>query len=230
MTITYTDMIAMFGIGGAHPGGLGITKQIIKKVNKENLNVLDVGCGTGQTLLYFATHTGGHITGIDLNPVMLAKARERIKGQPNIKLLKANAEALPFKDNAFDVVISESVTTFTNINKSLREYMRVLKHKGILVLLEMTSNQTLSHDAMEEIKQFYQVPSVFTEQEWIDNLAAIGFKNVIVEPISSQSEAVIDFDLNESINPSYFNLMANHYSLTEKYKDSLSARLYYCEK
>lgn len=231
MKLSYTDMVAMFGIGGAHPGGLGITKQWVNKISAHpHKRILDIGCGTGQSLLYLAEHTTSEIIGIDQNVMMLEKANERLKNHQHVTIIQANAEDLPFEDNTFDCVVSESVTAFTNIKRALHEYQRVLKHKGILTLLEMTSNQRLTPEIQEEIKAFYGVTAILTERDWINTLKTIGFASIEVEEIPDSLEAVIDFDLNQTIDPAYFDLMANHYNLTEKYKNDLSARLYYCQK
>lgn len=231
MKLSYTDMVAMFGIGGAHPGGLGITKQWIKKINPNpHQKILDIGCGTGQSLLYLAENTASQIIGIDQNVVMLEKASQRLKNHPRVDIIQADAEELPFSSLSIDCIISESVTAFTKIKLALKEYHRVLKDNGILTLLEMTSNRQLTPAVQDEIIQFYGVTALLTKEGWIDMLKETGFNSIEVEQIPDSLEAVIDFDLNQSIDPAYFDLMANHYNLTEKYKDDLSARLYYCRK
>lgn len=76
----YLDILSKLGIEGAHPGGINLTKEIFKR---ENINrksyILDVGCGTGQTAAYLAYKYGAKVTGIDINPTMVAKARRRMK-------------------------------------------------------------------------------------------------------------------------------------------------------
>lgn len=231
MKLTYTDMVAMFGIGGAHPGGLGITKQWVKKINPNpHQKILDIGCGTGQSLLYLAENTASQIIGIDQNVMMLEKASQRLKNHSRVDILQADAENLPFSSLSIDYIISESVTAFTKIKIALKEYHRVLKDNGILTLLEMTSNRQLTPTVQDEIKQFYGVTALLSQEGWIDLLTETGFNSIEVEQIPDSLEAVIDFDLNQTIDPAYFDLMANHYNLTEKYKADLSARLYYCRK
>jgi len=69
--------------------------------------VLDVGCGTGQTLLSIARRLAGQgrVLGVDLSRPMLARARERTREQREIELLFADAAAYSFGQN-FDAVFS----------------------------------------------------------------------------------------------------------------------------
>ncbi|HEV8439182.1 MAG TPA: class I SAM-dependent methyltransferase, partial [Methylomirabilota bacterium] len=63
--------------------------------------VLDVGCGTGRNLpLYDA---GARVIGLEPSPDTLAKARRRA---PTARLVRGDCQALPFRDGAFDTVVS----------------------------------------------------------------------------------------------------------------------------
>ena len=78
----YLDFLSKFGIGGAHPGGLNLTKKLFKEEDINSTSeILDVGCGTGQTAAYLAYRYGAKVTGIDVNPIMVVKAKRRIKKQ-----------------------------------------------------------------------------------------------------------------------------------------------------
>ncbi len=68
--------------------------------------VLDVACGTGVVTREIAKRLGenGSVIGLDLNPGMLAVAKEKA---PNIEWQQGNAEALPFDSNSFDVVVCQ---------------------------------------------------------------------------------------------------------------------------
>ena len=59
--------------------------------------LLDLGCGTGRTLIEFGKR-GFDVTGVDLAPPMLKRAREKLDaaGLPNVKLIEGNIADLPF--------------------------------------------------------------------------------------------------------------------------------------
>ncbi|MCA1490742.1 class I SAM-dependent methyltransferase [Ensifer sp. NBAIM29] len=96
--------------------------------------VLDVACGTGALALAAAAIAGpsGSVVGLDANPDMLAVARRK-PGQ--IEWLEGKAEALPFPDNGFDVVVSQfGFMFFEDKSKALAEMMRVLRPDGRLAV------------------------------------------------------------------------------------------------
>ncbi|MFS0774898.1 methyltransferase domain-containing protein [Neobacillus sp. 3P2-tot-E-2] len=75
----YLDFLSKFGVSGAHPGGIKLTEEIFEneKINKFS-HILDVGCGTGQTAAYLAARYGAKVTGMDINPIMVGKAKNRM--------------------------------------------------------------------------------------------------------------------------------------------------------
>jgi SAM-dependent methyltransferase len=70
--------------------------------------VLDVGCGTGATVIAALAQVGptGHVTGLDISEVMLDLARERLRAHPNTTCLMADAQTHAFAPASFDAVIS----------------------------------------------------------------------------------------------------------------------------
>ncbi|WP_182201412.1 class I SAM-dependent methyltransferase [Paraliobacillus salinarum] len=231
MNINYTDMIATFGIGGAHPGGLSATKYIINQLELDQKErILDVGCGNGQTLEYLAQTLPNPLYGVDRHQDMLSNAKIRLENYPTITLKEANIENLPFQDNFFGLILSESVTAFTSIDQSLHEYARTLKDGGKLMLLEMTANDILKKEEQTEIINFYNISRLLTEEMWCNAIYKAGLHIISIEAVPTHLENIIDFNIQEDMNERYFEMMAKHYHLTNKFKDTLSARLYYCKK
>jgi SAM-dependent methyltransferase len=94
--------------------------------------VLDVGCGTGVVALT-AWRAGGQVTGLDLTPALLEHAKENatVAGIKDIAWKEGDAEALPFPDASFDVVVSQFGHIFApRADVAIREMLRVLKPGG----------------------------------------------------------------------------------------------------
>lgn len=92
--------------------------------------VLDVGCGTG--VLAREAHRrvwpGGSVTGLDLNPAMLAVAQRK---EPEIAWQEGPAEDLPYPDESFDAVVCQfSLMFFEDGVRALEEMWRVLRPGG----------------------------------------------------------------------------------------------------
>lgn len=97
-------------------------------------NVLDVGCGTGILARTAAEHTGpsGSVSGVDINPGMLAVAK---RFAPSIDWREGSADSLPYEDARFDAVVSQfALMLFPAPETALGEMKRVLKPGGRLAV------------------------------------------------------------------------------------------------
>jgi ubiquinone/menaquinone biosynthesis C-methylase UbiE len=124
-----------------HMGGLEATEKFIHQceIGPED-SVLDVGCGVGQTAVLLVKRCGCNVTGLDISEGMIKSATERARKYgvtDKTDFRQGDISNLPFDDNHFDVVLSESVTTLAADHaKAIREYARVLKPGGALGLNE----------------------------------------------------------------------------------------------
>ncbi|WP_229795220.1 class I SAM-dependent methyltransferase [Actinoplanes campanulatus] len=91
--------------------------------------ILDIGCGYGATTRAAALRSGsGLALGNDVNPAMVAAARESSAGIPNVTFEAGDAQIHPFPDGGFDVAVSrfgvmffaDPVAAFANIGRALR--------------------------------------------------------------------------------------------------------------
>lgn len=101
--------------------------------------MLDVGCGAGQ-LAIPAAEKGAEVTGIDLAPNLIDQARERARaaGQ-RIAFEQGDAEALPYEDNSFDLVVSLIGAMFApRPEKVASELTRVCRSSGRIVMANWT--------------------------------------------------------------------------------------------
>ena len=100
--------------------------------------VLDVGCGTGTFVRRLVDRNPAqHAVGVDVSAGMLAEARRKVGAAPNARFVEAPAEALPFPDGAFDVVVTASALHYAARPEAvLAEAARVLRPGGRLVVLD----------------------------------------------------------------------------------------------
>lgn len=169
---------------------------------KDQLNILDVGCGTG----FFEVILGkeGHrVTGIDLTPEMVNKANQMIKmynlDEVKVRAEQGDAENLHFEDEAFDVVISRNLTwTLPHPIEAYSEWRRVLKKGGVLINFDaeyakgahnLKSPENLAHskidDALkDECHNIYHMLTISTlnRPDWDKEiLEQIGFEKVSID-------------------------------------------------
>ncbi|QUW23549.1 methyltransferase domain-containing protein [Sporosarcina sp. Marseille-Q4063] len=233
MRNTYLDLVASFGIGGAHPGGFSLTKSILKDENiQPNDTVLDIGCGTGQTAAFLAQRFQCQVTAVDNHPTMIRKARERFESNDlSITVLEGDAQNIKLMDNSFDLIIAESVISFTTISKTLNELSRVLKSGGRLILIEMAAEQSLSEEVRNKVSSLYGIHEILNEHEWKSKLQQAGFTQIeIIETPSGLIQTDIhDSNQSENINADLYDLWDEHDRFITQNHDVIGFRAFRCQ-
>ena len=96
-----------------------------------NGRLLDVGCGTGDFMSWFQSHSGGQAFGVDRNPEIGQPAQQGARA----RIMIGSADRLAFPNETFEVVMLWTVLEhLENPLPSLRECVRVLRQGGILVV------------------------------------------------------------------------------------------------
>lgn len=142
--------------------------------------VLDLGTGTAHTALAFAPRVA-EVVGLDLTEDMLragaALARER--GIENVELKQGNAEAIPFGDESFDIVVARQCPHhFADVALAIREALRVLRPGGQLLVLDSISLPNPKLDTFMNAVEILRDPSHvrnYSLVEWRGFFEAAGF-------------------------------------------------------
>jgi SAM-dependent methyltransferase len=119
-------------------------------------HVLDLGCGAGTDTLVAAqmvSHTG-RVTGIDMTPEMLSRARAAAAamGATNVVFVEGDVEQLPFPAESFDVAISNGVIDLIPDKDAVfAEIFRVLRPGGRLQIADVTIQEPVSEAGRRDI-------------------------------------------------------------------------------
>ena len=113
------------------------------EVPRSQIRVLELGCGAGANLLFFARE-GLDVTGIDASPSAIRLAAGTLATNGHSAALEVGdfANALPFPDASFDLVLDRATLTHNVlgvIEDTVGEVHRVLKPGGILLIVDFFS-------------------------------------------------------------------------------------------
>ena len=193
----FFDFAAEIGIT-KHFGGVGATEELVELCHiGAGKYVLDVGCGVGVTPCFLARRYGCRVVGVDISERMVERSRERAQREglaDRVEFRVADAQDLPFEDNLFDAVITESVTAFPeDKQRAVNEYARVTKPGGYVGLGESTWLKVppppeLVAWAAQDLGANVEP---LASDGWVGLLEGAGLREIVVRPyaISVRNEA-----------------------------------------
>jgi ubiquinone/menaquinone biosynthesis C-methylase UbiE len=149
----------------ADPAGYEATLERVQGLLTPDMNVLEIGCGTGTTALRLAPHTR-RLLATDISPAMIAIARQKLADQPCPELSFAVADADEPLDGegGFDAVLAFNLLHLVDdLHGALQFAMRALRPGGLLIsktacLLEM--NPLITHLALPVMRAIGKAPHV----------------------------------------------------------------------
>ena len=173
--------------------------HLLPPVASESARILDIGCGAGQTLT--AAYPGRSAFGLDCDLGALEFGRTR---NQRIRFACGLAEALPFREASFDLVLARVSLAYTNIPVSVREIRRVLRKggavwitlhpfslcwqqakranlRGRLFFCYIVLNSLSLHLLQRQFRFFGRQESFQTEKGVVRVLAAAGFREIKIE-------------------------------------------------
>ena len=135
--------------------------SLVNNYAKDKKKVLEIGCVTGNNLVFFAENKCD-VCGIDLNKRAINYAKRLLKSKKLKASLKiADAARLPYKDKSFDLILDRACLQHNKIykiKKIIKEVKRVLKPKGVFMLVNVRSKKD---GALKNFKKDNQIAAKY---------------------------------------------------------------------
>lgn len=160
-------------------------------------NILETACGSGIVTLHLRNKLNASITATDINPNMLAMAKEKLQGK-NISWLIADATDLPFEDAQFDCIVTQfGVMFFPDKVKGMKEAFRLLKPGGTFIFMTWGKLEAngISATGREVIGKFFndQPPAFYNTAYSMNNIEEVksiisqgGFTDISYEVLTKE--------------------------------------------
>jgi ubiquinone/menaquinone biosynthesis C-methylase UbiE len=156
---------------------------------RENVHMLDIGCGTGRALGQAAKLANGKglFYGVDLSAKMIEKAKENFKEGGNFHFVKSSSESIPLRNDLFEIIIStNSFHHYLNPGKAMNEIYRLLKPGGKVYILDPTADLLIVKIANKIIKLFEPGHvKLYSTQEFKNFITGAGLKYAGCEAMHS---------------------------------------------
>jgi ubiquinone/menaquinone biosynthesis C-methylase UbiE len=203
----------LWGDGFLSPGGAAEVAELLNGSDISGSRVLDIGAALGGVDEVLVTqHGAGHVTGIDLDPVMLERMDARMERaglRDRVKPLLVEPGPLPFAAATFDVVFSkDSIVQIPDKPTFFKEVHRVLRPGGRFIASDWLRGGTGAYS--DEMLEYFRLEGITynmaTLEDTADVLQQVGFSAVEVRdrngwylPIAEAEAAALAGPLRETL-------------------------------
>lgn len=147
---------------------------------RDNLNILDIGCGGGKNIAtWLRKSKNSHVTGLDYSEVSVDESSKKNKWaikRNRCEILRGNVAEMPFSDNTFDCVSAfETIYFWPGLEECFTEVNRVLKHGGIFMVCNGSDGENKSDEKWVNI---IEGMSVYNEDQLHSALEKAGFYKI----------------------------------------------------
>jgi cyclopropane fatty-acyl-phospholipid synthase-like methyltransferase len=230
------------------PGSKAITKQALDLtglIDKQNLKVADIGCGTGASTLFLAQNLDAEIKAVDLFTQFLDKLDDRAKQKSldsKITTISASMDDLPFDESSFDLIWSEGAIYNIGFENGIKQFKKFLNDDGVLAASEIT---WLTAQRPDEITQYWETnyPEIATASIKIKVLEDNGYKLLgyfalpadawlkeYYEPMEKNFDTYLASHDNSDDAKAIVDESVNEIAMFKKYKDYYSYGFYIAQK
>ena len=164
--------------------GARLDVQLALAFLSPELTVGDLGCGTGHVTALLAPHVR-RVVAVDASEEMLAAARARLEGVPNVELHHGELEALPLADASLDVASLALVLQYVaDPMRALAEARRVVRDGGRVVITDL-----MPHGRDDLQQRMGHAWRGFAEERMRAWLEEVGFTRVRYAPLPPDPSA-----------------------------------------
>ena len=143
---------------------------------KENLNILELGCGPGHFTNMIKKHFPScNVTGVDLDENHIKFANNMAKTlNLDVTYLVGDANNLPFENNQFDLIFSHTLVEHLPFEEFVTEQKRLLKDNGLMIFITVDSKRkhVNTFDYMEN-----ELDEIYNSLQYKDNNITVGQYN-----------------------------------------------------
>ncbi len=230
------------------PGSDEVVRKVLNILGLDKnseLEIVDIGCGTGASTIEILKNTNSNVTAVDFLPEFLEKLNKKAKEQSfdnRLKTIEADMANLPFKESHFDLIWSEGAIYNIGFKNGIDKWKKFLKKDGYMVLTEIT---WLKKDLPEEIKNHWdtEYPEIDFAENKIKILEDNGFKMVdyftlpencwtdeYYTPLENGFDEFLERNNNSEETRQIVDEDKKEIELYKKYKDCFSYGVYIAKK
>jgi ubiquinone/menaquinone biosynthesis C-methylase UbiE len=180
--LNYAQFVGLINERNRPSGGIKTVQEVVSNANlNPTKKILEIGSTTGFTSVNLGLLSGAEVVGIEIDEEAVKKAREY--GQKmhadSVKFVHGSALEMPFEDEVFDLVWCSNATSFIDDKqRAIKEYLRVLKYNGFLVLIPLYYVRKPSVEWVNRISKVigHQV-GLWDKQFWVELFRSVGEQN-----------------------------------------------------
>ena len=160
-------------------GNIRVVEQVFDRAKFSDVFfALEVGCGAGHLAAHLYEKYNLRITGTDIDPEQIYLANTRSGNGENLRFFVADATCLPFKADAFDMVLSFKVMHHIGgWRTAFAEIQRVLRQSGVFILNDIACSPLTTKMLRFMVKKY----GVYTFMEVIESCQQAGLKLIYQE-------------------------------------------------